>query len=75
MYLNQVKRGESVFIDDMSELKPVIEKRLRQLGITIEKEVKVIKALLFRGPITIQVNDFQLAIRYKDVARIGVKKK
>jgi ferrous iron transport protein A len=71
--LTQLEEGESGVVVDICGGDGLV-RRLESLGIRVGKEVTKVSSQLMRGPITVRINNSQVAIGFGMAKKILVEK-
>ena len=72
MYLTDISLGQSAIIESINA-GYLATKRLADLGLTLDKKVKLINYTLFKGPIEIEISGSKIVLGRGLASKITVK--
>ncbi len=69
--LNQLAEGDSAWITDI-DVSEELGRRLTALGLSIGKQVRVLRRAAFNGPLHLRTGNTELMMRLPDAERIHI---
>ena len=69
--LNQLAEGDSAWITDI-DVSEELGRRLTALGLSIGKQVRVLRRAAFNGPLHLRTGNTELMMRLADAQRIHI---
>ena len=66
MKLSEIKKNEKLKIEDLGDLDPTVKRRLKELGVSEGKSVKVVRYCPLGGPCLLECGGQLFGIRRKD---------